>query len=49
MKYCENVSLASLESKAKIGKSHYNFLILKEIQMVADGMKTSKRRDCDPE
>jgi len=47
MKYFKNISLASLRKRLDSGRALANYLILNELPNAADGMETSKRRDCD--
>ncbi len=47
MKYFENISLTSFNKREKLGNDASILLILKYFKTGADGMETSKRRDCD--
>jgi len=47
MKYFINILLAPHRMQANSGKAIANYMILNELASTADGMETSKRRDCD--
>lgn len=47
MKYFINVSSFPSQNKEKLRKALYNLFNLKELSVLAEGMKTSMRRDCD--
>ena len=47
IKHFKNISLTSLRNRPHFGKAIANYLILNELVNAADGMETSKRRDCD--
>jgi len=47
MKHFINVSSFRSQNKEMLKKALYNLFNLKKLSVVAEGMKTSMRRDCD--